>query len=104
MFYIITLSDVQQYLDNMPFVRLKDYTHAQYHDSSSVLKSDVSERNGSRFSVLVIRKPLQPVLDSRTRTALAVGVFVRYPAAAHMLLCSCSSSVLSLQQFTQCTV
>ncbi len=48
--------------------------------SSSVLKSDVSERNGSWFSVLVIRKPLQPVLDSRTRTALAVGVFVRYPA------------------------
>ncbi len=48
--------------------------------SSLVLKSDVSERNGSRFSVLVIRKPLQPVLDSRTRTALAVVVFVRYPA------------------------
>ncbi len=43
---------------------------------SSVLKSDVSERNGSRFSVLVIRKPLQTVLDSRTRTAL----FVRYTA------------------------
>ncbi len=47
---------------------------------SLVLKTDVSERNGSRFSVLVIRKPLQPVLDSRTRTALAVGMFVRYPA------------------------
>uniref|UniRef100_A0A673HG63 Methylated-DNA--protein-cysteine methyltransferase n=1 Tax=Sinocyclocheilus rhinocerous TaxID=307959 RepID=A0A673HG63_9TELE len=42
--------------------------------SSPVLKSDVSERNGSRFSVLVIRKPMQPVLDSRTRTAPAVGV------------------------------
>ncbi len=45
--------------------------------SSSVLKSDVSKRNGSRFSVLVIQKPLQVVLDSRTRTALAVGMFVR---------------------------
>ncbi len=44
---------------------------------SSVLKSDVSKINGSRFSVLVIRKPLQPVLDSRMRTALAVGLFIR---------------------------
>ncbi len=58
--------------------------------SSSVLKSDVSERNSSRFSVLVIRKPLQPVLDSRTRTALTGTLHAR----AVYLLCSCSSSVL----------
>ncbi len=38
--------------------------------SSTILKSDVSERNGSRLSVLVIQKQLQ-LLDSRMRTALA---------------------------------
>ncbi len=58
---------------------------------SSVLKSDMSKRNGSRFSVLVIQKTLQLVLDSRTRTALAVGVFVRYPARCTHLLCSVHS-------------
>ncbi len=53
---------------------------------SSVLKSDVSERSSCRFRVLVIRKPLQPVLDSRTRTDL----FVQHTAlcSLHMLLCS----------------
>ncbi len=49
---------------------------------SSVLKSHVSKINSSRFSVLVIWKPLQPVLDSRTRTALAVGVFIRHTCSS----------------------
>ncbi len=57
-----------KYLDNMLFVCLKDHRFSNH----------VSERNGSRFSVLVIRKPLQTVLGSRTRTALAVDVFVRH--------------------------
>ncbi len=59
--------------------------------SSSVLKSDVSERNSSQFSVLVIRKPLQPVLDWRTRTAVTGTLHV---LSVYQLLCSCSSSVL----------
>ncbi len=47
--------------------------------SSLVLKSDVSERNSSRFSVtlLVIRNPLQPILDSRTRSALTGTLHAR---------------------------
>ncbi len=72
-------------------------------NSSSVLKSDVSERNGSRFSVLVIRKPLQPVLDSRTRTALAVGVFVRYPArCTHAALLVFISSLFTAVHSVYC--
>ncbi len=59
--------------------------------SSSVLKSDVSERNSSRFSVPVIRKMLQPILDSRTRTALTGTL---HACSVYQLLCSCSSSVL----------
>ncbi len=51
---------------------------------SSDLKLDVSERNGSLFSVLVIQQPLQPVLDWRTRTALVVRYTARCTHAARV--------------------
>ncbi len=66
-------------------------SHRRSIISSSVLKSDLTEINVSRFSVLVIQKPLQPVFDSRTRTALTGTLHVR---SVYQLLCSCSSSVL----------
>ncbi len=70
--------------------------------SSSVLKSDMSERNSPRFSVLVIRKPLQPILDSRTRTALTGTL---HALSVYQLLCSCSSSVLfHTNSFCECVI
>ncbi len=59
--------------------------------SSSVLKSHVSKINRSQFSVLKTRKPLQPILDSRTRNALTSTLHAR---SVYQLLCSCSSSDL----------
>ncbi len=53
----------------------------KYYHISPVLSTlhwlPIKHRIDFKISVLVIQKPLQAVLDSRTRTALAVGVFVR---------------------------
>ncbi len=56
-----------------------------------VLKSDMSESSWFSVGLLVIRKPLQPILDSRTRTALTGTLHM---LSVWKLLCSRSSSVL----------
>ncbi len=73
-----------KYLDNMLTVRLKNDTHAQYHQ---IIGSQIGCFRKKRFSVLVIRKPLQPVTREREpfqQWACLFGTRL----AAHMLLCS----------------
>ncbi len=67
---------------------------------SSALKSDLTEINGSRFSVLVIQKPLQPVFDSRTRTALTGTLHV---CSVYQLLCS-SSVLFHTNSIRECII
>ncbi len=74
--YYHTFWCLTKYLD-MLFIRLKNYTHEQCHQ---LIGSQIGHVRKKRFSVQCTGDPLQPVLDSRTRTALAVGVFIRYPA------------------------
>ncbi len=86
-------------LGNMLFVRLKNDTHAQYHQN---IGSQIRRVRKRWFSVQYTGDPKTAVtgswLEKENRSSSG------HVRSAHMLLCSCSSSVLSSQPFTQCTV
>ncbi len=66
-------------------------SHMRSMISSLVLKSDMSERNSSRVQFTGYPKALQPILDSKTRTA-QTGTL--HALSVYQLLCSWSLSVL----------
>ncbi len=82
-------------MDNMLFVHLKYYTHEQYHQ---IIGSQIARVQNKQFS-------FQCTGDLKTA---ATGSWLKNENrsssgrvhSAHMLLCSCSSSVLSSQQLT----
>ncbi len=72
------------------FIRLKNDTHAQYHQFNG---SQIRRVRKKRFGVDLKTTSTGSWLENENRSSSV--------RSAHMLLCSCSSSVLSSQQVTQ---
>ncbi len=70
----------------------------------SVQYTGDSKTNSSRFSVLEIRKPLQPILDSRTRTAITAHCthfqYISCSARAHHHFCFIQTQFVNVSSLT----